>query len=985
MRGGAPGVEALLADLANCDTTTWRQRLRSKKKKLSYAFDRPKVQQLVQRLHNSNQVLQTAITGLNLEISGSITERMTTIDLSFRGHSSQLRSEVSGAITPLVDAFDRVVTADQLHESSRAIQGVVERSHDLLRLTISEKMERVEKLLESLQPPGALAQYTGNLVCRVASKPAALRKLCDNIYDPRQNPYQSSAPGHLPRQPLSSVSSFVHGQRFTSTSVAELICICPRSHRSIAHKTVQLGHLHLSTELESRGHWSGCPLSRTQSTRENRRTVGVKYAGLTRLISSMVGVSFTMTSGAGGFSIGTDLAYYPTIDDQLDPSFRILGFIIRFSILACREQGEEEAYFTVACMERLARLFDEKKASPTAVNYQGKSLMHFATDAVWFSEIIGSAERPFARFFPQLITTLLQYGVPAMTYNNGGDSPLLGFYKNERPKGRIQEIVNMLVLANSEGNSAAMNPSKVAHDAFRNVSWTSNIESLYSVSYEYAEACDCGPLSMAVIRNDSNEVARILDRFPDSLLEADIYKQSPLHLAAAKPGILSLLVQNADTATLEQADLAGIRPIEAAIMRSGDCCTHGTSNKRCRRCGCTECVDILLHAGCGVRTHTLDHDDLGLKLYQILEPASELARRRYIFAMQQARKSLARLDAPRRPTRDVTASPGDIDTIDGNSDEAEQWRLLYSIAMDSDPTHLSFAIRVWLRVLNMDYLWWLVEHGADLFAELSTELPTRNPMGFPTRKNDSGGLYGAHYFFFFAGASTRFVAPKSDELAKFNKLSTNVICHNLTDGCKCHCSIEGCDPFLWFIKSWLPWLWAGTKIYFDTIQQNMEHFSSECGAELTALTYEAVIRYATFEALGLNHTCCGLSTPILSHMSIPCCVWPLWVKSDEAAIINEDQALLLELHEKLVAEFTEIAHEYVKRKSFPDFWGKVWIRRMEEELDELDGCSLSDAERRGAEEIGVRWCEPPAAKETQDENPYKWESMEWFYFELDRL
>ncbi|KAK6821799.1 hypothetical protein PG987_014624 [Apiospora arundinis] len=60
------GFEALLADLANCDTTTWRQRLRSKKKKLSYAFDRPKVQQLVQRLHNSNQVLQTAITGLNL-------------------------------------------------------------------------------------------------------------------------------------------------------------------------------------------------------------------------------------------------------------------------------------------------------------------------------------------------------------------------------------------------------------------------------------------------------------------------------------------------------------------------------------------------------------------------------------------------------------------------------------------------------------------------------------------------------------------------------------------------------------------------------------------------------------------------------------------------------------------------------------------------------------------------------------------------------
>ena len=59
-------VEVLLADLANCDTTTWRQRLRSKKKKLSYVFDRPKVQLVVQRLHNANQVLQLTLTGLNL-------------------------------------------------------------------------------------------------------------------------------------------------------------------------------------------------------------------------------------------------------------------------------------------------------------------------------------------------------------------------------------------------------------------------------------------------------------------------------------------------------------------------------------------------------------------------------------------------------------------------------------------------------------------------------------------------------------------------------------------------------------------------------------------------------------------------------------------------------------------------------------------------------------------------------------------------------
>ncbi|KAK7936639.1 uncharacterized protein PG986_015077 [Apiospora aurea] len=59
-------VEALLAALANCDNTaTWRQRLLSKKKKLSYVFDRPKVQQVVQRLQSANQMILKPLSNNN--------------------------------------------------------------------------------------------------------------------------------------------------------------------------------------------------------------------------------------------------------------------------------------------------------------------------------------------------------------------------------------------------------------------------------------------------------------------------------------------------------------------------------------------------------------------------------------------------------------------------------------------------------------------------------------------------------------------------------------------------------------------------------------------------------------------------------------------------------------------------------------------------------------------------------------------------------
>ncbi|KAK8022026.1 hypothetical protein PG993_012793 [Apiospora rasikravindrae] len=65
-------VEVLLAALANCDTTdTWRQRLRSKKKKLSYVFDRPKVQQVVQRLHTANQILQLTLSGITMQVTSN--------------------------------------------------------------------------------------------------------------------------------------------------------------------------------------------------------------------------------------------------------------------------------------------------------------------------------------------------------------------------------------------------------------------------------------------------------------------------------------------------------------------------------------------------------------------------------------------------------------------------------------------------------------------------------------------------------------------------------------------------------------------------------------------------------------------------------------------------------------------------------------------------------------------------------------------------
>ncbi|KAK8133585.1 hypothetical protein PG984_005597 [Apiospora sp. TS-2023a] len=810
-------VEDLLADLANCDTSTWRQRLRSKKKKLSYRFDRSKVQQLVQRLHNSNQVLQLALAGLNLEMTSCSVEKLTAIESSTSGHGSELlvlRSEVAAAITPLTDMRNRVVTTEQLQESNRAMQGMFESSHESLQLELSlqsEKIARVEKLLETLQSPDLPSRSMKRLAHKVAGKPAVLKELCDTTWALDQEPYQLPDHGSIRVQERRDIPAI------------EPICICPRSHRSGSRKTMWLGHLGLSEDRESRGHWPGCPLSGIQSTQKHRRTVGFKYTGLTRLLYSIVGASFTLTSGAGGFSIGANLTYYPTVDSSSDPSFRILS-LITLHYLSHHNTEETGALFMVASTKRLQSLFDEKKVCPTAVNGWNWNLLYCA---------------------------MIAYGVPASTYDDQGVSPLGRICTRERPTKEVEEIIQLLVLANPEGKPVVVNPLKWA---FRGDGpWTTNTSLLYGVSHGYTEACDCGPLSTAVIRNDIDEVARILDRFPSSILEIDIYGQSPLHLAATKPGILSRLVQAADIDTIKRVDKAGISAIEVAIMRSGDRCIHA--------------------------------------------PASELAKRRYIFEFQRriiyrtktSWKSLFHHDKANAADALIDGIVSCYINSNRESNEVGQYGWVYEEICDThmadlfyrhgfrpSPSFLLDGRHNLIRYLagtslpNVLYIGWLVEHGVDLFVYISRRSPTRED-------NPDLRVFGAHYAFLI---------------------------------------------------------------------------------------------------IGLNHTCCDAMALAWDGYSRR----PndsSWLEADDVASINEDQAPLLELLEALVAEFTEMAVEYQERGCFKSFWAKAWIGRIQKELVKLDGDNLSDVERRGAEEIGVRWCEPPSVKETEDENPYERGSTEW--------
>ncbi|KAK8137556.1 hypothetical protein PG984_003049 [Apiospora sp. TS-2023a] len=383
-------VETLLAELANCDTSTWRRRFNSKKKKLSYKFDRPKVQQVTQRLHHANDILQLTLTGLELVSNASASNRdiLTEIDTKSRDHAFNLlllRSEVATAVTSITDVRNQfpvlrdkmdiavrsalpqsTITASQIQEFNYTTEAVVSRSHESTQLQFQQHREKLERI-ENLQ------QMTLSAV-RAMSQPAKLRDMCDSAQASKQHSSRIP-PLDRPRQIEEDPPGTVHNARIAS--ITGRYCICPSPYRFATEKEVRWNRLNLGTKLEARCHWPSCPMSHTGS--KKRRAINLGYSGSAYILQAAIEITFAMISGAGGFSISPSITYYPRVNGQSDTAFRILK-LIGECFQVCQLSNKEA--FMVASLKSLTRLFDEKRAFPTAVTNESNTLMHEAASAV---------------------------------------------------------------------------------------------------------------------------------------------------------------------------------------------------------------------------------------------------------------------------------------------------------------------------------------------------------------------------------------------------------------------------------------------------------------------------------------------------------------------------------------------------------------------------------------------------------------------------
>jgi hypothetical protein len=274
------------------------------------------------------------------------------------------------------------------------------------------------------------------------------------------------------------------------------------------------------------------------------------------------------------------------------------------------------------------------------------------------------------------------------------------------------------------------------------------------------------------------------------------------------------------------------------------------------------------------------------------------------------------------------------------------------------------------------YIEWLDRHGVDALYR---------PM---CRLENNRGIFSAHYTFYAIGRSldrqVRFCPPgvSPEWVQRFQ-----VAFHRpeLADNCRCKCSTESCTPLIWMLRGMVPSLPSLLRDdewdHVDYVADCFGDFLKLFGAHLGMQHHLASLRWLTFAALGIPHTCCKVRR--LGYHPYP---------KNEVEELEEEYADELALLEELLEEFErEVADIFGDPgKGLPDllvFWRKAWASRIREERWRRSGDALSEGERRKGEDIGVVWGGPqPAVEErSKESNPYPPSELLYWFYELEKI
>ncbi|BCS23070.1 uncharacterized protein APUU_31295A [Aspergillus puulaauensis] len=228
---------------------------------------------------------------------------------------------------------------------------------------------------------------------------------------------------------------------------------------------------------------------------------------------------------------------------------------------------------------------------------------------------------------------------------------------------------------------------------------------------------------------------------------------------------------------------------------------------------------------------------------------------------------------------------------------------------------------------------WMISRGADLY------IPSRH--GYPAIFYVAGELgsglgtvsYKCHKKSCLHGStsSCELGTILSTHVSVVDLIST-VLSDGITDDCLCACSGRGCSPLTQLLKAYH----NSNRLWM--IGHLQEIVSRTLNTDCWKTTVSAIVRYLTFEALEMTHTC-----HITYTFGVRC------LDSEETCEIRDEESAMIVQLDELMVEFDRKYDEL--DVGIRQFLEGYWHTRMDEVLQEQQG--ISPDESMKVREIGV--------------------------------
>ncbi|KAI0420584.1 hypothetical protein F5X98DRAFT_11693 [Xylaria grammica] len=892
-------LHTLLSGLSRpaSSSTGIRLKLAEQKQKLTYPFDRAQLSCLEDRLAKVNSALQTAlhVTGLNISIttSNQIQQVHNTLAAMSQSITTQTRSTAARLSLPATSVRPEEITGGRAE----------------------------------------LQLYSAECAVALASKPSLLSGSIESLAT------------------LDSLPEL----RAKATGGAYTTCLC-RTYRKMSYSRGSWCHFSFSYKnLNTRHHLPSCPFYQINGEAQATNFT-IEYDGFRKLLQTAFVLSFTNTHGAGGRSISPGFTYYPVVDSQTAPAFRIMDLTYIIAGELC-DHASETSNLLQHCFNSILTLYSQRRASPKDTNEYGWSLLHEIANIVAQNEVLVE-DRLVADVVFSGTNNLIACGIPVTMYNGLGDTPCSRAIQEERITDRGIEFARLLIPSESD-----MPLLRAPEERFWWLSGSNCLRVLLQ-HVDFAEAAGCGPLGLAAIAGNEKLVQDIIRQHPQHLKEMNQFRHTPLHLSINHPACLRLILGVCEPSMLHEKDAYSETPLGCACLL-----------------GYTTSTELLLAAGSYLSSsyigsaHVSCRDALLVAFKQrrsklkllALDTLGEMDARRLGLHEDIVLDSRA-IEVQELLQKKGISIPlnmlvqGDAGSVyhhyyhSGGHPSTDILEKLWTLGFrDVNSFDMHGNVPLEFCGHELERARWLIEHGGDYWTPLNERKTSTNQ----STKRSTEPVAPAHGIMCYIGGTER--QPNKD-LETQRWLLEKLLQVQVGDACSCPCMIGGCVPL---------------KAYFDG---RFRHPDSRNGIALARnsawewvtfiQTYQAylgerdlnaAIRRATFDALELIHTCCSYIGPLGYYSPYD---------SDETDEIHSEQKSLLGLFADLLLEFERFSYDDQSGRlliaSDPEeFWIRRWLPRITETLDGLDGNKLTEEEISAGEAIGVVWGpQPPPETET---------------------